>query len=221
MPVSPPNGRATADLASTAHTRDRYDLLAPVYNLLEWPIERILYRSWREALWGQIEGPDILEIGVGTGKNVPYYPRSADVTAIDLSPGMLSRARRVVSRRTEADVTLVEMDAQSLTLPPDTFDDVVATFVFCSVPDPVLGLQEARRVARPGGHLHLLEHVRASSPIFGRLMEILDPAIHWLVGVHVARDTVENVRRAGWEILHVDSLAAGTVFKRIVAQNPD
>ncbi|PQJ35955.1 SAM-dependent methyltransferase [Salinibacter sp. 10B] len=210
------------DATATDHTRSRYDLAAPVYDLMEWPIERGLYRSWRETLWAEVDGPQVLEIGVGTGKNIPYYPEGVHVTAIDLSPGMLKRARRVADRHPEKQVTLREMDAQALDFAVETFDDVVATFVFCSVPDPIQGLREALRVTRSGGGLHLLEHMRASPSWLARLMEVLDGPMHWLTGVHIARQTVQNVEAAGWTLDEVSTLSWGDIYRRITAhKSPD
>ena len=211
------------DDEASEHTRDRYDFAAPVYDLMEWPVEQWLYRGWRRELWKEIEGPEVLEIGVGTGKNIPYYPDDVHVTAIDLSPGMLKRARRVARSHPEKKGTLREMDAQALDLPDDTFDDVVATVVFCSVPDPVQGLREALRVARGRKHsarLHLLEHMRATWPRLARLMDALDRPVHWGTGVHIARETVENVRAAGWALDEVTALSRADVFRRIEAHKP-
>jgi len=163
--------------AATAHTQHRYDLWAPVYDWAEWPAEQLFFQTWREQLWAPVDGPDVLEIGVGTGKNMPYYPDDAHVTAIDLSPNMVERARRRALRSPKKAITIREMDAQSLDFSDDQFDEVVATMVFCSVPDPVRGLREALRVTRPGGHLRVLEHMRASPPRLARMMDHLDAAM--------------------------------------------
>lgn len=205
---------------TTEHTRSRYNAVAPVYDLMEGPVERWLYRPWREALWADVEGQKVLEIGVGTGKNIPYYPDGARVTAIDISPGMLVRARRVAHRHTGKRVTLLEMDVQALDLPDDTFDNVVATFVFCSVPNPVQGLCEALRVVKPGGCLSLLEHMRARPPRLARLMDTLDTPVHWFTGVHISRETVANVRKAEWALDENISLSRADVFRRIEAHKP-
>lgn len=213
-----PSGRP--EPAATAHTQRRYDLWASIYDYAEWPAERLLFRPWREQLWAPVEGPEVLEIGVGTGKNMPYYPDGAHVTAIDLSPNMVERARHRAQQFPEKDISIREMDVQALDFSAVRFDEVVATMVFCSVPDPVLGLREALRVTKPGGSLRLLEHMRASPPLLARLMDRLDAPIHWAAGMHIARETVDNVRRAGWDVQTVAPLTRGDIFRRIVARKP-
>ncbi len=217
--VSHPSPEGTVDPA-TLHTRRRYDLIAPIYDWVEGLVERGRYSHWRAELWAQVRGPRVLEVGVGTGKNIPYYPSHVQVTAVDLSPAMLARARRRAAQHPEKQVELHLMDVQRLTFPDNTFDEAVATFVFCSVPDPVQGLQELYRVVRPGGRLLMLEHMLADPPWLAWIMQRLDPLVHWLIGVHIARRTVDNVRAAGWAIDQVVPLSPGNIFRRIVAHKP-
>ncbi|ACY48270.1 class I SAM-dependent methyltransferase [Rhodothermus marinus] len=212
--------RVSVEPEATAFARRAYDRLAACYDLLELPMEWLAFRRWRRRLWKGVRGPRVLEIGVGTGKNIPYYPPEVTVTAIDLSPRMLERARRRAARFPDRSVELLEMDAQALTFPDDTFDDVAATFVFCSVPDPVRGLREALRVTRPGGRLHLLEHMRLRSERISRWMDRLDPLIYRLTGVHIARRTTENVREAGWVLEQEVDLAPGGLVRHLVARKP-
>ena len=89
-----------------------------------------------------------MEVGVGTGKNLPYYLREIEIAAIDFSPGMLKCARKKASTE-DVRVALIEMDVQKLDFPDNYFDTVFATFVFCSISDPVLGLKELKRVCKP------------------------------------------------------------------------
>lgn len=103
--------------------------------------ERGWFGRWRARLWRHASPGRLLEVGVGTGKNMHYYPPEATVTAVDISPGMLARAARRAARLGR-DVRLHLMDVQALEFPDAAFDAAVATFVFCSVPDPVLGLRE-------------------------------------------------------------------------------
>lgn len=217
LPAARPPGSA---LEQTEHTRRAYDRHARAYDAMEWPVEALAYRRWRRALWRDVDGPDVVEIGVGTGKNIPHYPDGVRVTGVDLSEGMLSRARRVLRRHPDTEATLHLMDAQHLSLPDDAFDEAVATFVFCSVPDPVAGLREGLRVTKPGGRLRLLEHQRASLEPLGRVMDGLDGPVHRLTGVHVARRTVENVQAAGWHLDRAEPIAPFGVFRRIDAHKP-
>ncbi len=207
------------DPRATALTRARYQRISGLYDLMELLPER-RYIPWREQLWAMVRGPRILEVGVGTGKNMPCYPPGARVTAIDLTPGMLTRARRRAAEL-GLDVDLRLGDAQALDFPDETFDSVVATFVFCSVPDPILGLREIRRVLKPDGRLYLLEHMRSPNPTLGRLMDLLNPLVVRMTGANINRRTLENVRAAGFVLEEVTDLGAGGIFKRIVAAPQD
>jgi len=205
------------DDKATIQTKSRYNRIAPVYDLMEAVLERFVFRQWRKKLWSQVSGERVLEVGVGTGKNLPCYPRGVQMTAVDLSEGMLAQARRRV-QELDTQVDLALMDAQRLAFPDAAFDAAVATFVFCSVPDAVLGLRELGRAVRPGGRILLLEHVRVNKPLIGRLMDLLDPLVLRLMGPHINRRTVENVRKAGLEIERVEELVSGGLFKQIVAR---
>ena len=192
-------------------TRRRYDRLASFYDLLEAHVERFRFASWRARLRDRIVGDQALEVGVGTGKNLPYYPRDVKVTAVDLSPRMLERARRRASVL-GLEVELREMDVQDLAFPDHIFDTVFATFVFCSVPDPVLGLRELRRVCKPGGMLLLLEHMRPGNPVLGLLFDLLNPMVVRMMGANINRRTMENIRRAGWRIRVEERLSSDIVW---------
>jgi ubiquinone/menaquinone biosynthesis C-methylase UbiE len=204
------------DARKTRATEARYDRLAPVYDLMETFAERV-YQSWRERAWSLVEGPEALEVGVGTGKNFPYHPDDIRVMGVDLSDKMLARARRQVERLKRGPA-LRQMDVQTLEFDADAFDCAVATFVFCSVPDAVLGLEEVSRVVKPGGQVILLEHMRADNPLLGALMDFFDPIVVRLMGPHINRETIENVRRAGLEIERVEDLDRLGIFKLIVAR---
>jgi ubiquinone/menaquinone biosynthesis C-methylase UbiE len=204
------------DQDQTESTRRRYDRIAPVYDAMERLSER-RNRPWRRQLWSLVRGPAVLEVGVGTGKNIPFYPAGLKLTAIDLAPRMLDHAHRRAASL-DVDVDLRLGDAQTLDFPDGEFDDVVTTFVFCSVPDPVLGLTEVRRVLKPGGQLLMLEHVRAANSLLGLLMDAANPLAVRMTGANINRRTVENVGRAGLELERVEDVGLRGIFKLIVAR---
>ena len=202
---------------STAVTRRRYQRIARFYDLMYLLPER-LFQPWRGRLWSLVIGRQVLEVGVGTGRNIVFYPEGVRITAIDLTPGMLERARQQ-AHQLGKEVDLCLMDVQNMDFPEATFDTVVATCVFCSVPDPVLGLSEVLRVAKPGGQVLLLEHVRSKNPRVGALMDFLNPFFVRMMGSNINRRTVENVQKAGLEVESVANLDNGHVFKLIVARH--
>ncbi|PRR73814.1 MULTISPECIES: class I SAM-dependent methyltransferase [Moorella] len=189
--------------------KKRYNRTALFY---DW-MDRMIPKEWRRRVWQEARGR-VLEVGVGTGANFPFYPPGCRVTAIDFSPGMLARARQKL-HLAGAPVDLKEMDVQHLEFGDASFDTVVATCVFCTVPDPVQGLKEVRRVCRPDGRIILLEHVRSEHWFLGPLMDALNPLFLYLIGSNINRRTVANVSRAGIEIDREDDLA-GKIVKLIV-----
>lgn len=190
--------------------RKRYDRLAPFYDLLEAPVERFRFSSWRKRLKNRVIGKRGLEAGVGTGKNFRHYPSNVHITAIDVSPRMLDRAEKR-AQTLGIDVDLRQMDVQELQFRDQSFDTVFATFVFCSVPDPVLGLRELRRVCKTGGRLLLLEHMRPENQFFGTLFDALNPLIVRMSGANINRKTIDNINSAGWTIETVMNLSSDIV----------
>jgi len=139
----------------TAFARERYNKTAPLYNFMEWPTELLVYKKWRRSFFQQVAGPRVLEIGVGTGRNIKHYPAQFRFVGIDLSEGMLQKAAANCAPNSR----LLQMDAERLGFGDNSFDTVIGTFVFCSIPHPETALQEIRRVLKPDGRLLLMEHV--------------------------------------------------------------
>ncbi len=188
----------------------RYNRQASTFDLTEWPIERLAFGRLRRRLWREVQGATVLDVGAGTGKNLPYHPEGAHTVAIDISPKMLERAARR-ARRLGRTVDLVLADAERLPFRDGAFDAAAATFVFCSVPDPIAGLREVRRVVRDSGRIHLLEHVRSGNAVVGRLMDIANPIVVRLSGANIKRQTVCNVEKAGIGLDAVESRGLGLV----------
>lgn len=161
---------------------------------------RLAERGWlgqeRTALLAGLSGL-VLEVGAGTGANILRYPPDVRLIATEPDPAMLAEARpRAVTR---GDGTaLVLADAQRLPFPDATFDAVVATLVFCTVRDPLQGLREVRRVAKPGAPVLLLEHVASKRKGVRRLQDFLNPAQRVIGGgCNLNRETAEVARQAG------------------------
>lgn len=195
----------------TERIRRIYNRTAKFYDLMD----RMIKLESRKKVLQMAKG-QVLEVGVGTGQNMPHYPPGCEVTGIDFSPEMLKRAKKR-AKESPVPVKLLEMDAQNMDFPDNTFDTVLATCVFCSVPDPIKGLKELKRVCKSGGQIILLEHVRSDNPVLGLIMDILNPLAVSLIGPNINRRTVENVRKAGIKINSVED-AQGKIVKLIVAE---
>lgn len=168
--------------------------------------------GWRRALVHGAQG-QTLEVGCGTGRNLPLYPSDSRVTALDPEGAALSRARRRAPQ-----VSLVVGRAEALPFADGSFDAVVSSLVFCSVIDPLRGLQEIRRVLRGDGELRMLEHVQARGRFWAQLQDRVQPA--WTCisgGCHPNRDIESMVVRAGFRI-DEGSRDARHVLRRFVAR---
>jgi len=201
---------------NTEKIRKRYDRASKFYDIFEQPMEIMSLKKWRLEVTKGLKGK-VLEVGVGTGKNIPYYPEDIDITAIDFSEKMLAKAREKSSQFNK-NVKLIHMDAQNMNFPDNTFDIVFTTCVFCSVPDPVKGLKEIRRVCKPDGKIIMIEHVRSEKKIMGIVMDIFNPLTVNLYGANINRETVKNVKIAGFTEIDVTNLTSD-IIKKIVIYN--
>lgn len=151
-----------------------YAILSPVYDFL---FDKVFYPG-RVAAIDLLEikpGDRVLEVGVGTGLNLPLYPRDCEVTGIDISEGMLRKANERVRTYAMTNTKLMVMDASKLEFPENSFDRVIATYVISAVPDPVKTLLEMRRVCKPSGHLVILNHFKSDNPVVGLFEKLLAP----------------------------------------------
>jgi len=190
-----------------------YDRIAALYDLLNSPMERLGGDRRRRRLLARARG-DVLEVGIGTGRNLPHYPQGVELTGIDLSEPMLERARER-AHDLDRDVRLMRADVERLPFEDDRFDTVTAACVFCSVADALRGLREVRRVVKPTGRVLLLEHVRPRNPVIGKLFDVLSPLTRRLMGPEINRRTEETVRAAGFEI---EEVRREGIWREIVAR---
>tara|TARA_Y100000310_G_scaffold309809_1_gene354317 strand:+ start:802 stop:1398 length:597 start_codon:yes stop_codon:yes gene_type:complete len=189
----------------TALVKGRYDRFSRFYDFLESPLEKWVFSKWRNGLLGDLEG-SILEIGVGTGKNLKYYNEKAKVVGIDISDGMIGKAKKKFPGR-----DLRVMDAERLDFEDNSFDYVVCTFVLCSVPDPVKVVKEMDRVCK--GKILMLEHVLSKNKLIALFEHIHNPFTRVLFGFNVNRKTGDNIRSAGLYFEEVN-LGLFDIFKR-------
>jgi demethylmenaquinone methyltransferase/2-methoxy-6-polyprenyl-1,4-benzoquinol methylase len=174
----------------------KYNITAWFYDLLDFPWER-QYRRWRPSLLQDLRGR-VLEAGVGTGRNLPYYQPEASVTAIDLSPAMLRRAAKR-GRRAVCPLQLCQENVTTMaSIPSGHFDWVLSTFLCCVLPDHLqpLAIQQFERVLKPGGRLRLLEIVYSKEPRLRRRQQFMAPFVEKVYGARFDRHTLEHVRRA-------------------------
>jgi ubiquinone/menaquinone biosynthesis C-methylase UbiE len=151
----------------------------------------------RHMLLDEVNGR-VLEIGTGTGVNLPIYQNTSHVTGIDVNNDRLSGTTERVAKRP---FSVTVADAQYLPFPDNHFDNVVGTLVFCSIPHPAQALAEIKRVMQPNGRLYLLEHVRGLNPITQRLTDWFHPLWFSLQHeCHLNRETAVSVQQAGFHI---------------------
>jgi ubiquinone/menaquinone biosynthesis C-methylase UbiE len=195
--------------------RPVYDKLAPDYEkALGW-LERRFFKGLRErALACMPTESRVLEIGAGTGLNFAHYPRGACGVASELSGEMLKIAATKTNR--PAGVHLLQANAHALPFADNSFDAVFCTLVFCSVPDPLRGLREMRRVLRDGGKLIMLEHVRPDGWL-GPVFDVLSKATVPLFEDHFNRRTADTAQQAGFQIRKVEKHTRA-IFNIIIAE---
>jgi len=178
----------------------RYERIAWAYDLLDFPFEYGRYRQIRPQLFRGLSGR-ILDAGVGTGRNFPFYPPASEVVGIDISPAMLARAEH---RRTSAmtAIELRQMDVTRLDFPDRWFDAAVATFLFCTLPDElqVGGMRELKRVVKPGGIIRCLEYTRPSGGFRRAMTRLWEPWVYWAYGAGFDRQTERRAPEAGLEL---------------------
>jgi ubiquinone/menaquinone biosynthesis C-methylase UbiE len=198
--------------------RRRYRRIAPLYDLLDLPFEYARYRPLRRMLFAGLSGR-ILDAGVGTGRNLPFYPRDSEVVGIDVSPEMLARAERRRAR-SAAPVELLERDVGATGFADDSFDAAVASFLFCVLPAGrhLPALRELARVCTPGGEIRLLDLARPRQPLRRLLTRLWEPYARRAFGASFDHDVATSAVAAGLEIL--DQRRVGADRFQYVALRP-
>jgi ubiquinone/menaquinone biosynthesis C-methylase UbiE len=179
----------------------RYQRIARFYDFLDAPFERNRYQPLRRMLFQGLHG-ELLDAGIGTGRNCAYYPPGATVTGVDTSPAMLAIARQRCPVLAGAG-RLYQMDATALGFADNSFDAAVASFLFFVLPDDqqVPALRELGRAVKPGGLIRLLEYVRPKGTMRRIMSHLWQPWIAWAYGASFDRDTARHVPEAGLELV--------------------
>lgn len=198
---------------------DRYERIAPLYDLLDLPFERRRYQALRPLIFQHLGG-HLLDAGIGTGRNCAFYPAGATVAGIDSSPAMLARARRRCPTLAAAG-QLYRMDVTDLKFPSGSFDAAVATFLFCVLPNELQtpALRELGRVVKPGGLIRLLEYVRPRGAFRHFISRLWQPWIAWAYGASFDRETEKHVPEAGLEIVE-SRFVVDDLLKLITVRTP-
>jgi ubiquinone/menaquinone biosynthesis C-methylase UbiE len=204
--------------AETERVRRIQDKAAPKYDRTMSRWEKLLFGGGREWVCSQARG-DVLEIAIGTGRNLPHYPAAVRLTAIELSAEMLNVARkRAADLGREVDLRLG--DAQALDFPEASFDTVVCTFALCTIPDDRKAVAEAKRVLRPGGRFVAIEHVGSPVSVVRAVERLIEPITVRVEGDHLTREPLNHLKAEGFTIERLERSKWGIV-ERVSSVKPE
>jgi ubiquinone/menaquinone biosynthesis C-methylase UbiE len=197
-------------------TQAKWDKVAPNFDLMAGRGAENRWRPFKEELFANMEGK-ILFLALGTGLDIPTFPSGKTITAIDISPKMLEQAKpRIAAYRGELQAQV--MDVHDLSFADNSFDQVFTSCTFCSVPRPIEGLQQLKRVLKPGGELFMFEHTGSRYYPFKIMMDFMT-LLSSRFGPDMNRTTVANVEAAGFQLREVTNLFLDVV-KIIKAVKP-
>jgi ubiquinone/menaquinone biosynthesis C-methylase UbiE len=197
----------------TERVRAIYERMADGYDRMIGMWERLLVKDGRHWVCSRARG-DVLEIGVGTGRNLDAYPKGVRLVGIDLSPAMLGLAR-ARARQLGRDVDLQLGDAQALSFAAESFDTVVVTLALCAVPDDRQVIREAARVLRPDGRLVWLEHVRSPIAPVRWVQRLLEPLMVRFEADHLLRDPIDHIEREPFAVEQLERSGLGYIERGV------
>lgn len=198
-------------------TREKWDKAAKHFDLMAGRGAEVRWKPCKEDLFSHMQGK-ILFLALGTGLDISLFPPQQDISSIDISPKMLEQAQPRVEAY-QGSIKAEVMDVHDLNYADNSFDQIFTSCTFCSVPDPVNGLRSLKRVLKPGGELFMFEHTGSHYYPFKIMMHLMT-LLSEKFGPAMNRDTVANVRAAGFEILEVNNIFLD-VIKTIKAVKPN
>jgi len=197
-------------------TKAKWDKAAPTFDLMAGGGAEKRWKPFKEDLFSHMSGR-ILFLALGTGLDISTFPKHKQISAIDISPKMLEVAQSRIEEYSGS-INAEVMDVHELTYEDNSFDQVFTSCTFCSVPNPVGGLRSLSRVLKPGGQLFMFEHTGSKYYPFKLMMDLMTQ-ISRKMGPDMNRNTLDNVKQAGFEIKEVNNLFLDVV-KTIKATNP-
>ena len=197
-------------------TQGKWDKAAANFDVMAGNGAEKRWLPKKQELFGNMQG-NILFLALGTGLDIVAFPPRQDITAIDISPKMVEQAQKRIADY-DGDINAQVMDVHELSFADAEFDQIFTSCTFCSVPNPVEGLRALRRVLKPGGELFMFEHTGSKYFPLSFMMKLMSQLTE-RIGPSMSRSTVENVRKAGFEIVEVDHVYLDVV-KIIKARAP-
>ncbi|WP_047384805.1 MULTISPECIES: class I SAM-dependent methyltransferase [unclassified Cetobacterium] len=195
-------------------TKDKYSRIAKLFDKIE---RNMPMKSIKENAVQMLNGK-ILEVGIGSGASLEYYPKDADVTGIDFSIGMLELAKKKSKLLDMKNITLLDMDIENMSFEDETFDSVFSSCVFCTVPNPEKGIAEVYRVLKPGGKAVFIEHMRSENEIINLALRFLNIFTKLILGTSLIRETEKTIRNTGFSKVTSRNIMLGDVVRFIVAE---
>ena len=191
--------------------------MASYYEILEYPLEIIKLRDLRRSIMPRLNGK-ILEIGAGTGKNLEYYPKNANLTLTDPNYLMLNKAKSKAIKL-NINARFFNMSAEKLEFKNNSFDTVISTLVLCSVNYPLLSLKEIKRICKNNGTIVLLEHVRSKNKYIYNIQKLIQPMFTTFFGCHPDRDLLSYIEKANLKPTSIRNVWLNGIFKEIIIKN--
>ena len=216
-------GGSDAATRALSATSVESDFVASVYDNIAWFYDaafgKLLHPGRVDAIHRMniTPGDRILEVGVGTGMNVPLYPGHAVVTGIDLSDSMLERAYGRIDRHAMSNVRLLRMDAGAMTFPDAYFDVVYAPYLINVVPDPIQVAREMWRVCKPGGRIIFLNHFRSSNPVMSRIERLYSRfSVH--LGFKADFDLTAFLTQTGLQPISIEKVNVPRIWRLVICE---
>ncbi|HDY67790.1 MAG TPA: class I SAM-dependent methyltransferase [Candidatus Scalindua sp.] len=181
--------------------KNKYNLTSKLYNILDYPFETLRYKKISGKIW-KLGNGRILDAGMGTGRNIPFYPKNSDIYGIDISNGMLDKSRKR-AEKLKRNVHVQKMDIASTNFPDNYFDTIVATFLFCVMPDKLQpkALKEIKRICKSNGRIIMLGYEYSEKPFRRLFMKLLSPYVEFVYGARFDRKRIEYVKKENFKIL--------------------